>query len=335
MISRGTTIARSLRLLSLAAIAGLPGAATFASAAHGATAAEESRLRENWRLTISHTATPGEGCFAASYPSTKWRQVVCKAAPARPFGIAALPRHGAHGRTVGNGNDYAAVTSTLTTSAVGSFPTVTGVTKESDDGEANDYTLQLNSGFMNTAGCNGSTTGQCQTWEQFVYSSGEEAAFMQYWLINYGNKCPSGGGWSSYEGSCYKNSAAVTVPTIAITSLSGEKISATAASGGNDTLVFTSGTKAYSTSGKDSVVYLATAWDQSEFNIVGDGGGSEAKFNTSGVSITVKIALTDGSTSAPTCEGDDGTTGETNNLTLGSCTASGGSTPSVSFKETN
>jgi hypothetical protein len=76
-------------------------------------------------------------------------------------------------------------------------------------------------------------------------------------------------------------------------------------------------------------------WNQVEYNVVGDAGGSEAEFNTSGVSIKVNIAATDGSTSAPSCEADTGTTGESNNLTLGSCTASGGSTPSISFTESN
>ena len=89
-------------------------------------------------------------------------------------------------------------------------------------------------------------------------------------------------------------------------------------SGGNDTLVFTTPTRAYSTTGKDSVTYLATAWKQAEFNIIGDGGGSKATFNT-GSSITVKVAVTHGSTAAPTCASNAGTTGETNNLTLRSC----------------
>ena len=38
-----------------------------------------------------------------------------------------------------------------------------------------------------------------------------------------------------------------------------------------------------------------------EFNIIGDGGGSEANFN-SGTKLTVEIAVNDGSTAAPTCE---------------------------------
>jgi len=49
------------------------------------------------------------------------------------------------------------------------------------------------------------------------------------------------------------------------------KISGTAVLNGRDTVVFTAGTTAYSATGNDSMVDLATAWQQSEFNIVGDG----------------------------------------------------------------
>ena len=292
----------------------------------------DAQLHEDWRAAIAQTPTPAEGCFKAVYPGKSWTQVTCKAVPMRPY----IPRSGrVTGRTVGNGNDFAAVTSTLTSSAVGSFPTVTGVKSEKGyGGAANTYSLQLNSGFMSTAACNGSSDpSNCLSWQQFVYSSSETAAFMQYWLINYGSSCPSGG-WMSYQGSCYKNSAAVTVPQLAITKLSGFKVSGTAVAKGTDTMVFTSASEAYSTTGKDSVVDLATAWDESEFNVVGDGGGSAAKFNK-GSSITVQIALKDGATAAPQCEGNDGTTGETNNLTLGKCTTASGATPSVKFTESN
>ena len=144
-----------------------------------------------------------------------------------------------------------------------------------------------------------------------------------------------GAAGTTYDGrDCYKNSAAVTVPKQPITSLAQLKLSGTAVSGGNDTLVFTTPTRAYSTTGKDSVTYLATAWKQAEFNIIGDGGGSKATFNK-GSSVTVKVAVTHGSTTAPTCASNAGTTGETNNLTLGACTAVSGSTPYIQFKELN
>ena len=87
-------------------------------------------------------------------------------------------------------------------------------------------------------------------------------------------------------------------------------------------------------SGKDSVLYLATVWKESEFNVVGNAGGSRANFN-SGSSVTVKIALTDGSTAAPSCVAGAGSTGETNNLNLGPCTPASGTNPSVQFTESN
>jgi hypothetical protein len=97
---------------------------------------------------------------------------------------------------------------------------------------------------------------------------------------------------------------------------------------------FTDGSTAYSVSGKDSVLDISQVWKHSEFNVVVDAGGSRADFNEP-VSITVKVALTDGSTSAPTCVADAGTTGESNNLNLGKCSTASGSSPYIEFTETN
>lgn len=291
------------------------------------TQAEALRLQESWRETIAHVPAPEAGaCYHASYPSTTWNKISCTTAPDRPY----TPRAQGVTYTVGNGNDYAAQSSTLISQTVGTFPTVTGVTSETD-GSKNVYSIQLNSNFMTTAACK-SISG-CQSWQQFVYSSSEQSAFMQYWLINYGNKCPSSS-WASYQGSCYMNSKAVSVPKIAITNLASLKMSGNAVNGGNDTLVFTYGTEAFSTSGKDTVVDLATGWRGSEFNIIGDGNASGATFNK-GSSVTVKVALTNGSTAKPTCAANAGTTGETNNLTLGTCNAVGGSTPYIQFTQSN
>lgn len=250
----------------------------------------------------------------------------CSVAPDRPY----IPHSGTVSRTVGDGDDYAAEVSGLLTQSVGTFPVVTGVKTEKDEGESGDYSLQLNSNFMSTAACAGNPN--CQSWEQFVYSSGEKSAFMQYWLIDYGQRCPRG--WNTFSTDCYVNSAAVTVPKVAIAQLKNLKLSGAAVLNGTDTLVFTTETEAYSTTGKDSVVDLATDWHESEFNIIGDGGGSEAVFNK-GSSITVKIEVIDGATAAPTCAADAGTTGETNNLNLQSCSGTGGSTPYIEFVEAN
>jgi hypothetical protein len=303
-------------------------AATFPAAA----ADVQSRLHENWQAEIARTPQPSEGCFTATYPSKVWSKVACKKAPARPY----IPRglvHTAGGFTVGNGNDYAAVAHGRITTANGTFPVVTGLKSETDGG-ANIYSLQLNSNFFSTAVCNGSSDpGNCLGWEQFVYSSSSGASFIQYWLINYGNSCPTTpyNDWNNYQGSCYRNSNAVGVPLQAITQLPHLKITGTATAT-KDTFVTTTANNAYSTGGNDNVVKLATGWAANEFNVVGDGGGSEASFNT-GTSLTVRLTQKDGTTTAPTCNGNDGTTGETNNLTLGSCSAKSGAAGYIQFTE--
>ena len=275
-------------------------------------------------------ATPAEdGCFQASYPSMAWEAIDCVAAPTHFNVLPPALGNGAHPSTVGNGNDYAAQSAGLISQTVGTFPTISDVTSENDDGTANGYSIQLNSNFMSgTASCKG--VAKCQSWSQFVYSSEEKSAFIQDWLIGIG-ACPSSAWNDDGQGDCYKNSAAVTVPRFLIKHLSLLKMSGSATSS-KDSLVFTAEGKAYKTSQADSITDLSTAWTSSEFNIIGDGGGSAATFNK-GASVTVKVALTDGSTSAPTCVGNDGTTGETNNLTAGACTTGGGTSPFIEFTE--
>jgi hypothetical protein len=323
------------RMVRMTIAAGVLIAASLSFAFAGEVDAAEAHNQETWREAIAQTEVPAEGCFQASYPSLAWNKIECTVAPNIPY----KPRSGRISQTVGDGNDYAAeVTTGLITKTMGSFAKVTGVTKETGLLGANDYSLQLNSNFMNTAACNGAKNpAQCLDWEQFVYSSGYDEAFMQYWLINWNNRCPSG--WFSYSTDCYTNSAAVSAPQAVITELKKLKLSGSAKKGtakksGIDTLVFTVGTQAFSTTGLDSVVDLATAWTESEFNIVGDGDGSAADFN-SGSSVTVKVAVTNGTKDTPTCAADSGTTGETNNLNLGKCTATAGAAPYIEFIESN
>jgi len=329
--------------------AGLVGAA-FVPAAFAADQVGpiEQVAREAWRQDIAQIATPSEGCFHASYPSVVWQQVACRTlTPA----VHPLPHYYLFGapQTAGNGNDYTIQTgSHLITSAVGTFPSVTGVTSEKSVGVAaygdggilgaNEYSVQLNTQFTSTTAACKSHSG-CTVWQQWVYATdyeeqGKGAIFMQDWLIGYGSsRCPSGFG-SDGEGDCYENSSAALPPDISPTALASLKLTATATTGGNDTAVVTYDGDAYSTSQKDSTLDIASVWNTGEFNVVGNAGGSEAEFN-SGASITVNLAVSDGSTSAPSCVADSGTTGESNNLNLGTCTASSGSTPSIKFTESN
>ena len=173
-------------------------------------------------------------------------------------------------------------------------------------------------------------------WQQFLYAPNYEtkrraAVFIQYWLLAYGSTCPSG--WTSdHDKDCYKNSGYVAAPDVAITGLASLKLAGTVVSGGNDTVTFTDGTTAYALSAADSVLDIASVWKQAEFNVVGNSGGSQAVFNT-GSSVTVKLAASYGSTTAPSCVAGSGTTAETNNLILGTCAAAGGTAPDIEFVE--
>jgi hypothetical protein len=320
----------------------------------------EAQARESWRANIVRSEAPAQGCFRADYPNVEWVETACETvvprvpprAPHPSARLGAAQTQGAStagaGQTTGNGHDYVIQSANLIKSTVGSFPTVSNVTSEKGVGVAafggggilgpNEYSLQINSNYTGTtSACNGHSG--CTVWEQFVYApdysrQGSAYVFIQYWLIGYGGtRCPSGWG-SDGGGDCYRNSRGVSAPDEPITELAKMKMTGTATAGGNDTVTFTHGTTAYSISASDSVVSLANVWRQSEFNVVGNAGGSMAQFN-SGASVTVHVAINDGTTNKPSCVSNAGSTGETNNLNLGSCTASSGSSPSIQFTESN
>jgi hypothetical protein len=312
-----------------------------------ATAAPDAAARANWRDAMAHNVVSGEGCFHASYPSFVWEQVECRTAQPRVHPVHRTPMHGAT-EVTGNGDDYVAKAAGLISETLGTFPKVTGVKSEKSVGVKafggggilgpNEYTLQVNSNYTGTTAACAGHSG-CTVWQQFIYSpdyvtQGQAAVFMQYWLIGWGSKkCPSGFS-SAGGGDCYGNSAYVTAPDMPITDLGKLTLSGSAVPGGKDTVVFNNGSEAYSISGKDSVLEISSVWTESEFNVVGNAGGSRADFN-SGSSVTIKVALTDGSSAAPKCVADAGSTGETNNLDLGSCSATSGSTPYIQFTESN
>jgi hypothetical protein len=304
---------------------------SVAGTAEAATRATDAQLHAAWHQAIVHAPVLGQGCFTATYPSTSWKQVACKTAPNIPY----LPARGPQGFTVGNGNDYAGEVSGLLSSAEGSFSKVKGLKTETNDGASNTYSLQLNSQFFASPTCAGaSNPANCLGWLQFILAqqSGGDDVFMQYWLINYGSTCPAG--WMRATPDCYKNSSSVGAPVQPLKKFKKLELTGSAVVGGLDTVTVTTYNNAYSTTGSDSVVGLAGFWNESEFNVIGDGGGSQADFNT-GTKLIVKIDLDNGTTNTPTCESHAGTTGETNNLTLGKCTASGGATPAITFTESN
>lgn len=314
-------------------------------------AAAQAQAMASWQQNIKEQAPNVEGCFTASYPSVGWRAERCEAPPSF---VSVPPDTSGNGLTttarsesiftVGNGNDYAARTTNLTRSAVGSFPTVTGVTTGTAD-----YSLQINTNISsNPTTCTQFGYSSCQTWEQFIYSTDSDGspsngrtpvAFIQDWFFAGSSSqynsvgCPSG--WYSYPDqlACYRNSNAVSVALVPVSSIGTIKLTGSATSGGVDTVTFTVNGTAHSVSQTATTLNINKIWKQSEFNIFGNGSDNPVVSFNNGSNVTVNLAVNDGSTNAPTCLGNAGTTYEQNNLTLGSCTATGGSSPHISFVE--
>jgi hypothetical protein len=347
------------KLLSIAAVASflsvVPLPSAFAAEAPDeAVDQAEVQARQVWRETMHDLSAPESGCFHASFPSTRWEKVECEAAP--PAHRSTLPA------TVGNGFDVVAQAPKghFFSSVKGSFPAMQGVKSEKGGGKANQYTVQLNTDFHNTAACDGYSA--CRAWQQYVISSdfypltghgptGKTEVFIQDWLENYGideggrDICPKGYidfGRDTNGGAgddCAENSPAAVVykGQIPITKLTELELSATAKHGGTDQATAIYGKDAYKVSVTDSRTDIASVWSQAEFNVFGNGGGSGAEFN-SGSALLVKMALSYGSTTAPKLQPPSkrlGTTGETNNLTLIEGEAEGGSKPFVEFLEEN
>ena len=234
---------------------------------------------------------------------------------------------------------------------------------------ADAYSLQLNTKPFQTVECKNSPNPNppgspdnplaCHGWEQFVYEGGG-GGFIQYWLTNYGPpgatcpapisaSCQNGvadgpqtDGWCPvpiYGGTdCVVNGpAAVPAPAAAPTSasLSGMKIEGTVSNATvYDSITVTVGGQPYTKSGGKYFSDMDKKWDESEFNVFGDGGGSQAVFG-SGTTLRVRVGADSGVTTGPGCD-DTSFTGESNNLTLGNTPPSNvmpGPMPALVFTE--
>ena len=114
------------------------------------------------------------------------------------------------------------------------------------------------------------------------------------------------------------------------TELGKTSIAAAVSSGGIDDSCFGTGSDVYCVTGKDSMLSIASVWNRTEFNVVGDAGGSEAELSNSGSKISLQTTIwSNGGGGSISCVANAGTTGETNNLNLGSCTSN--HTSDISF----
>jgi hypothetical protein len=305
-----------------------------------------AQTKAQWHEEMANLRTPGSGCYHASYPSLQWHATKCLVAPNVPL----APRLQARGGPVaiGNGADYSAQVTGKISQATGTFDNVSSNLTEKGQigGEgaqvSNAFTLQLNSEFFSTPVCSGSgTPSKCLGWQQFVYayhySGNTNLVFMQYWLLYWDTKCPSG--WSTYNtGSytfCYTNSAGTSYGSLPAKDLGDISFVATASAGGNDQVTLSSSLGgASSASGLDSKLKLAAVWNTTEWGAFGDAGGAEANFGADST-LEAQTAFQATSSSAPTCV-VEGFTGETNNLNLTKTKALGTEpSPTMGSKQTN
>jgi len=308
-----------------------------------------------WNAYITTASPPQAGCFVATYPNPVWQPTQCGTPPSQPMvvgsgndWVAEAPSGKLINSVLGGFINVNGLTSE-TDVCVGPAPYCTSGGKG-----ANYYSLQINanSGFPVTY-YGKKTTG----WEQFIYqnngfsgSCGTSScgmAWIEYWLNNYwstygscppASQNPPGGGTSNWftsvenpkpgqKGvSCVYNTNGPVTPYEPPTNLLNLILYAYSNSKVIDhswdqvTLCVTGG-DCYLKSLTDTVLRLYKYWTQSEFNVFGYTDGSRAEFN-SGTTIGVLNDLEnhDGApfTKQPTCL-KGGSTGETNNLNLGSC----------------
>jgi hypothetical protein len=307
--------------------------------------AAESAKREAWRATMSRTPMPKKGCFTATYPNTAWEEVPCTIAPANPQ-LPARPEPNIVGGGYGP-TDYSAQVTGLISSATGTFESGTSVTTETGTTFGNNcsnpvskvpnvFTLQLNTqpfanNNNNVPACKGATNpNACSGWQQFVWSN-SGSAYMQYSLIGYGSKCPTG--WNQSGSGCWRDSNAISPPVQTIGNLPQLSLQAQANSDGTDKITVSWGDGTLYVSNQDSVLNLAQNWHAAEFNVFGDGCGSGAEF-APGTTIVIKTSVDYGSPNAPSNGG--GFTGETNNLILATAWCPiGGDSPAIEFTESN
>lgn len=184
-------------------------------------------------------------------------------APNRPY----KPAEGPRPNTVGNGNDYAAQVAGTISLARGSFDNATGLFSPIFF-----YSAQLNTNTFKTSLCDGAANpATCLGWQQFVFSNVSRAAFMQYWLIDYGPQCPWG--WTAFGSSHCRKSTGNSNP-ISPQNPKFLELHGTAGSGGAMDVIIVpdlAGVK-LAKMAASPVFDLASVWKVAEFNVFGGRG---------------------------------------------------------------
>jgi hypothetical protein len=329
------------------------------NAARATADRQEMAKREKWHQRMVRTPKPGKGCFQSTYPDTRWHPAPC----GKSNGKLYLPNPGKTllNEQVGGGStlDFSAQVTGHISQAEGSFDSVNVTSETSSAGGANSYSLQLNTDFMaNVAACSTAPDrANCRGWEQFVYdSTGSGGTQIQYWLLNWGpggSACPMPQGAHCAQGNastdgwcpqtvtgftdvlCVVDAASPPSATSQPATMLGQlKVAGKAGIGSTpDSMVMTVGGTVTTGDGGNFFSDLGGNWSVAEFNVFGDGGSSQAMFN-SGASAQVRTAVISGTTAGPACD-QASFTAESNNLTLSNTAPAAvkGSAPALLFSE--
>lgn len=298
----------------------LPGNTFAAGPEASASATAGAAARVKWRTSIGRLPVPNRNsCFKATFPKTEWQEIPCKPAPNRPY----LPVQGRQPADIGGKNyDVAAQVPEQIQQisvATGSFgsgsiaasetgTTYATVNKNSCTVLAQDvpsiFSLQLNTNTfpipVSSPICGGAPG--CEGFQQFVYSSFDNTVTISYWLLNVGKygtaSCPANAGWNQWNHNgtlwCWQNTkgSGPEYP-VSIGDLYNLTLQGTAAANGGDTVMLTTSGglpyEVYQASNPD-ILGLGQNWQDAEFNVFGDGCGSEAKFKDTAM-LTVVLSV--------------------------------------------
>ncbi len=298
----------------------------------GAIAPAQTLTVQQWIDSENAIPTPSHpGCYTMAYPNATWSAVPC----GNP------PKGGLPPMTVGgNSGDEQDSGSYLLSSATGSFSSETGYQSEKDSGSAcwplgawDWYSLQVNTNmYTSSSPYTGTKWMQFGLQNQGCANYNDSWLSVNFWLVNYTNgayyQCPSG--WTGVGVDCLQQQVFETNHYFDPAYLTKYTLEGLSSSTNGDTAKVCDNNvpTCWSTNDND-VLYLASYWKSSEFNILGYGSSSQAIFSMSlGDSIGLKIS--DSPSGTRTCGSLVKWTGETNNLNLGSCSSG---TAYITFSE--
>ncbi|MFM0658768.1 hypothetical protein [Paraburkholderia sediminicola] len=306
-----------------------------------------------WQRQIKTVLPTTRGCHRATYPSLVWRDTPCAQTAGLP---PASPRPPENALLVGGaGGDVLATAfspfnivsfegSFLNVNTTGWFNvnTTSGLVSG-----RNEYSLQISTNKFNTPLCADAhplaADGNCQGWEQVLYSTGEGIVWLQSWLLNFGNpgdSCP--GGWLAVSEfkrvDCAFNGAGIAIPPQTSPASLRQLVLKLSVDPTTDRLwLFNTGAEVVEADNDDKLG-LAANWLNAEFGIYGDLTLHLARFDAnSSLVLQLNYERSDALIATPTFQLAQGTTGETNSLTLVRSPICVRSAPfnSVTFKESN